>query len=173
MKQLRKIATGLLLACAHAMACAGSPGGLQIVIVGTAKALPHGVALDAFFARYNADNNDADCDNSQLNIDSVYRKAAQAGVTPDLALAATSDRKQRKRLGGLLGRFRDKNHPRGFDGALAYDLRDDKILLYGISAMPEIKIYASVLPMADLRDIKKINMAICHALVHLPVLEEP
>jgi hypothetical protein len=103
----------------------------------------------------------------------VYPHADKAGITPAMALGSTNDIKQRRSLGKVMARFRDKNHERGFDGALAYDVQDDKILLYGISAMPSVKLHASVLPLTDLRDAKKTGLAICHALVHLPVLAEP
>jgi len=118
---------------------AGSPGGLQIVMVGTPKAAPYAAAVDAFFKRYDVDSSGTDCDDSQLNIDSVYAHADKAGITPAMALGATNDIKQRRSLGKMMARFRDKNHERGFDGALAYYVQDDKILLYGISAMPSIR----------------------------------
>jgi hypothetical protein len=108
-----------------------------------------------------------------LNIAGAYYKTENTGITPDIAIAALSDATKRDRLGKLMKKFRDKNHEHGFDGALAYDVKDEKIFLYGISPLRKVKIYASVLPMEDLHNTKKINLAICHALVNIPVLAEP
>jgi hypothetical protein len=155
------------------LAIAGSPDGLQLVLVGTAKAAAQKPALDAFFKRYNPGSTDADCEDTQLNINSVYADPGKAGITPELAIAATTSKQQRAALGKLMSRFRDKSHDRGFDGALVYDVQNDKILLYGISAMSSIKQYVSVLPLSDLQNPKKANLAVCHALVQLPVLAEP
>lgn len=173
MKMLRKMIAVLVLAGWASMASAGSPDGLQLVMIGTAKAAAQKPALDAFFKRYNPNTTDADCEDTQLNINSVYGEPGKAGITPELAIAATSDKKRRAALGQLMSKFRDKTHDRGFDGALVYDVQNDKILLYGISAMSSIKQYVSVLPLSDLQDLKKANLAICHALVQLPVLAEP
>ena len=65
----------LSLTVAHASGVAGSPGGLQLIMVGTAEAVPYAPALQAFFQRYNVDSTDSDCDDSQLNIESVYERA--------------------------------------------------------------------------------------------------
>lgn len=173
MKMFSKIIAVSMLAGLSSMAIAGSPDGLQLVMVGTAKAAAQKPALDAFFKRYNPGTTDADCEDTQLNINSVYAEPGKAGITPELAIAATTDKKQRAALGKLMSKFRDKTHDRGFDGALVYDVQNDKILLYGISAMSSIKQYVSVLPLSDLQNPKKANLAVCHALVQLPVLAEP
>jgi ribosomal protein S12 methylthiotransferase accessory factor YcaO len=88
-------------------------------------------------------------------------------------MGATTDKKQRAALAKLMAKFRDKTHDRGFDGALVYDVQNEKILLYGVSALASIKQSVSVLPLADLRDPKKADRAVCHALIQLPVLAEP
>ena len=173
MKIFSKIIAFSMLAGLPSMAIAGSPDGLQIVMIGTARAAAQKPALDAFFFRYNPGTTDADCEDTQLNINSVYAEPGKAGITPELAISATTDKKQRAALGKLMSKFRDKTHDRGFDGALVYDVQNDKILLYGISAMSSIKQFVSVLPLSELQNPKKTNLAVCHALVQLPVLAEP
>lgn len=163
----------LLMAALPTMAMAGAPGGLQIVLIGTDKAAEYRPAIDDFFKRYNPDNGESDCEDTQLNIDSVYAPSTGSNITPELAVTATRDKKQRVKLGRSMTRFRDAQHKRGLDGALLYDIQNDKIILYGISAMSSVKVYASALPLPDLRNPKKTSQAICHALVQLPVLAEP
>lgn len=173
MNMFSKMIAVSMLAGWASTAIAGSPDGLQLVMIGTAKAAAQKPALDAFFKRYNPGTTDADCEDTQLNINSVYAEPGKAGITPELAIAATTDKKQRAALGKLMAKFRDKTHDRGFDGALVFDVQNDKILLYGISAMSSIKQYVSMLPLSDLQYPKKTNLAVCHALVQLPVLAEP
>ena len=70
-------------------------------------------------------------------------------------------------------KFRDKNHDRGFDAALVYDVKDGSLVLHGVSADIDTKVVSSVLPFSDLKNTAKVNAAICHALVNIPVLAEP
>jgi len=172
MNNLKNIIASCMLSSACGLVFAGSPGGLQILLAGTPRAASHAGALVAFFKRYDPDSNDADCENAQLNIDSVELHVEKTNISPELALDAANNARQRSKLATLMTRFRDRTHDRGFDGVLAYDVQNDNIVLYGISAMPSIKIYASAMPLADLHNEKKTSFAICHALVHLPVLAE-
>jgi hypothetical protein len=165
--------TAVLLSLYSIAACAGSPGGLEVITLANAKGGAYAADISAFFERFDHDAHASYCENAQLNISGVYKKNGSKGINSELALSATQDRKQRSLLGHMMTAFRDKNHPRGFDAALVYDVKNDALLIYGISADSDTKVYASVLPLADLTDKKKVDAAICHALVNIPVLAEP
>ena len=170
MNTLHRIAASLLFAIL-APAHAGSPGGLQVVVLGSAKAAPHIGQVKSFFAMPHDDP--MSCLDSQLNLNSGYRKGAPKGITADLALAAVADKRKRATLARLLSGYRDKDHKRGFDAALAYDVKGSKLTFYGISAFADADVEVSAIALADVNDKQKFNLAVCKALVNLPVMEAP
>jgi hypothetical protein len=94
-------------------------------------------------------------------------------LTGDLAVGSVNDKARRKRLGKLLTRYRDATLDHGFDAALAYEVRDGKVRLYGISGDPNGKVFVSSLTLDEAQDQKKFNVAVCKAVSRLPVLAEP
>jgi hypothetical protein len=171
MNTLKHVAALALLALAQAGAHAGSPGGLQLVVLGSDKAAAHSAQVKAFFASYRP--GEIACLDTQLNIGSGYSEASPKGFTPALALAAVKDKNKRKELARLMSAYRDKQHKRGFDGALAYDIKDGMLELYGISAFADAAVEVARIAPADASDAGKFTMAVCRALVNLPVMEAP
>ena len=153
-------------------AYAGSPDGLSIAAVGNASGAPYTGAIKQFVADHEADKV-ADCNDHMLNVANVYFTNLPPQLTGDLAVAAVTDKAKRKRLGKLLTRFRDATLDHGFDAALAYEVKDGQLRLYGISGNPSRKVIESSLTLDEARDQKKFNVAVCKAVSRLPVLAEP
>ena len=170
MKVLQRCVAALLVA-AVLPASAGSPGGLKIVVIGAAKTAAYAEQVKTYFAMSHSDP--MSCLDSTLNLNSGYSESTPKGMTADLALGAVSDKKKRRQLGKLMSAYRDSAHPRGFDGALAYDLKDGKLALHGVSALADAEVATSWIALADVKDKSKFNLAMCKALVNLPVMEAP
>ena len=160
-----------LLASATA-AHAGSPDGLSIAAVGNASGVRYTGAIKQFVADHEADKV-ADCNDHMLNVANVYFTNLPPQLTGDLAVAAVNDKAKRKRLGKLLTGFRDATLDHGFDAALAYEVKDGQLRLYGISGNPSRKVIVSSLTLDEAQDQKKFNVAVCKAVSRLPVLAEP
>lgn len=165
-----------ILACAllaaHAAALAGSPGGLLVLVVPSASAQAHLAPVKAYLDRYGPDES-KNCGNSMLSIDQVRFAGARDKIQPDLAIAATVDAKQRRRLARALTSYRDKAYPRGFDAALVFDAKGGQLQLFGISGDGGAKPYKGILPVAALGTPARLHNAMCRALGELPVLEAP
>jgi hypothetical protein len=168
----KKAMTLLGLSLSATAAHAGSPDGLSIAAVGNASGAPYTGAIKQFVADHHA-HKVVDCNETMLNVANVYFTNLPPQLTGDLAVAAVHDKTKRKRLGKLLTRFRDATLDHGFDAALAYELRDGKVRLYGISGDPGLKFLVSSLTLDEAQDQKKFNVAVCKAVSRLPVLAEP
>lgn len=151
---------------------AGSPDGLSIAAVGNASGAPYTGAVKQFFADHQ-DDKVADCNQYMLNVANMYFTHLPPQLTGDLAVAAVNDKAKRKRLGKLLTGFRDKRLSHGFDGALAYEVKDEKLRLYGISGDADEKVLMSSLTLDEAKDQKKFNVAVCKAVAGLGVLAAP
>jgi hypothetical protein len=151
---------------------AGSPDGLSIAAVGNASGAPYTGAIKQFVADHEADKV-ADCNDHMLNVANVYFTNLPPQLTGDLAVGSVNDKARRKRLGKLLTRYRDATLNHGFDAALAYEVRDGNVRLYGISGDPNGKVFVSILTLDEAQDQKKFNVAVCKAVSRLPVLAEP
>ena len=151
---------------------AGSPDGLSIAAVGNASGAPYTGAIKQFVADHEADKV-ADCNDHMLNVANVYFTNLPSQLTGDLAVSAVNDKAKRKLLGKLLTRFRDATLKHGFDAALAYEVRDGKVRLYGISGDPNERVLVSSLTLDEAQDQKRFNVAVCKAVASLGVLAEP
>lgn len=151
---------------------AGSPDGLSIAAVAKASGAPYTGAIKQFVADHKA-HKVADCNDYMLNVANVYFTNLPPQLTGDLAVAAVHDKSKRKRLGNLLTSFRDATLEHGFDAALAYEVKDGKLRLYGISGDADEKVFVSSLSVDEAQDQKKLNVAICKAVASLGVLAEP
>lgn len=165
-----------ILACAllaaHAAALAGSPGGLLVLVVPSSSAQAQLAPVKAYLDRYGPDDG-KDCGKSMLSIGQIRYAAARDEIQPDLAIAATVDAKQRRRLAKALTAYRDKAYPRGFDAALVVNVKGGQLELFGISGDGGAKPYKGTLPMAALGTPARLHDAMCRALGELPVLEAP
>ncbi len=108
-----------------------------------------------------------------LNVANVYFTNLPPQLTGELALGAVNDKAKRKRLSKLLTGFRDATLTHGFDATLAYEVRDGKLRLYGISGDADEKVLVSSLTLDEAKDQKKFNVAACKVLASLGVLAEP
>ena len=151
---------------------AGSPDGLSIAAVGNASGAPYTRAIKRFVADHRA-HKVADCNDYMLNVANAYFTNLPPQLTGDLAVAAVNDKAKRKRLGKLLTRFRDATLDHGFDAALAYEVKDGQLRLYGISGNPSRKVIVLSLTLDEAQDQKKFNVAVCKAVSRLPVLAAP
>ena len=151
---------------------AGSPDGLSLAAIGKASAAPYTGAIKQFVLDHEADKV-ADCNDHMLNVANVYFTHLPPQLTGDLAVAAVNDKAKRRRLGKLLTRYRDATLKHGFDAALAYEVKDGKLRLYGISGDPDQKVLVSSLTLDEAQDQKKFNVAVCKAVASLVILAEP
>ena len=170
---MKKILAVAGMAAVHAASLAGSTDGLELVVVATSKAAPYAKKVEGVFAAYEKNRQGYSCEDSRLHIEGALFKSAPTGITGKLAKGAVSDPKQRKKLGRMLTTYRDKYHPRGFDGALVVDLTDRKMVFHAVSPMLDEKTYTSSLPLAQIDDEAKVAQAICRAVVYLSVQGEP
>ncbi|KQZ39526.1 hypothetical protein [Duganella sp. Root1480D1] len=169
--KLRHLSIAGLLTALQMAAHAGSPGGLQLVVLGTSGAADYRVKVEQFFSAYETDPTGFDCDNRQLNIESTVQKPLKA-ITADVASVAATDTKKRRSFSKTISKYRDRDHDRGFDGALLYDVINGKLVFYGISAWDKEPIQKVELSASESDDKRKFNLAICRAL-HMPVLQAP
>ena len=159
-----------LLANAGA-AQAGSSDGLNIAAIGSANAVQYTRAVKQFFSDYTADG--IACGDYALRLQNVYATDLPPQLTGELALGAANDKARHRKLGKILTGFRSKTLPRGFDGALAYEVKGAQLRLYGISGASDEQVVVATLPVSQASDQKKFNLAACKALASLPVLAEP
>jgi hypothetical protein len=171
MSIIKKMYLVALMVSLHTVALAGSPGGMELIVVATKRAASYTGKIKPYFTNYKQDSAEATCDDEQLDIAGIYLKSGSMGITGELAVSAVTIPKQRKKLNKMMTAFRDKNHDRGFDVALAYDLASDKLVFYGISAYPRVKAHSTFLALADIEDKEKLARAICLAIVQLRVLQ--
>lgn len=154
-------------------AFAGSPGGLQLVILPTESGMPYMPEIARFFERYNPDDGKSDCNDTQLHLGSGVTRTKTKNISSPLALAAISDQKKRKQFTRALESYRDNDHESGFDGALVVDASGNVIKFYGISALMAVKIQHASIPIAKASDPNALSLAICMAVIQLPVMEAP
>ncbi|WEF34323.1 hypothetical protein [Pseudoduganella chitinolytica] len=168
---LKQSLLALAMLAGTTAAQAGSPDGLNIAAVADETALPYVGAVKQFVADHAASS--ISCGEYALNLANVYTTDLPPQLTAGLALAAIKDKAKRKKLGKVLTGYRDKTIDRGFDGALAYEVKAGQLRFYGISGASDEKVVVSTLPVADAASQKKVNVAACKALASLPVLAEP
>lgn len=168
---LKHTAVSLTLLICAAAAHAGSTDGLNIAAIGDKSALLYANSVKQFFADYTADG--IECGDYALRLQNVYTTDLPPSLTSELALAAVKEPAKHIKLGKVLTGFRSKALPRGYDGALAYEVNGTQLRFYGISGASDEKVVASTLPVADAGNQKKFNVAACKALASLPVLAEP
>lgn len=155
---------------------AGSPGGLQLLTLPTARALPYQATIASFFSRVGHDAGASDCENAMLSVDTVYDKKARVGNTgidSQFALEAVFSKSRRRQLAAALNKFRDRDIKRGFDAALVYDVVGNDVVFYGVSAHAGERVFTARVRVAETSDKAKVNAALCHVLVNLPVLVAP
>jgi hypothetical protein len=152
-----------------AAAWAGSPGGLNIAVVADPSAAQYIGPLKQFFAH----RDEVACSRYPLNLDMLAIKAIPRELTSELALGAVADRTKLRKLGKILTGYRDNYFSRGFDGALALEVKDTKLRMYGISAAGNERTVVSTLPVSAAANQKLFDIAACKALASLPVLVEP
>ena len=160
---------GLLTSAAAAHA--GSTDGVNIAAIGDQTALSYTGSLKQFLADNAADG--ISCGEYALRLQNVYTTGLPPQLTSELAIGALKDKAKRKKLGKILTGFSDKTLPRGFDGALLYEVKGGQLRMYGISGAADEKVVVSSLPVSEAKDQKKFNVAACKALASLPVLAEP
>lgn len=152
---------------------AGSPGGLNILVIPSGAAQAHLAPVRDYLDRFASGGPGSDCGDSLLDLADVRFANALHRIPEDLGTAAITDAKQRKRLAKALASYRDKHLRRGFDGALVIDVKSDQVQLAGISADGTEKPYEAKLPLSALAKPGRLRQAMCKALARLPVLEEP
>ncbi|OBV41570.1 hypothetical protein [Janthinobacterium psychrotolerans] len=169
--KLKKTIILLSLLASAVAAQAGSPDGLNIAAIGSANAVQYASAVKQFFSDYAADG--IACGDYALRLQNVYTSDLPPQLTGELALGAANDKARHRKLGNILAGFRSKALPRGFDGALAYEVKGAQLRLYGISGASDEQVVVATLPVSQASDQKKFNLAACKALASLPVLAEP
>ncbi|AVR97102.1 hypothetical protein [Pseudoduganella armeniaca] len=155
---------------AAASARAGSPDGLNLVAIAAPSAASYAGALQRFVR--HARDSGVQCGEYALNL-AILHTVPPAQLTSELALQALHDKAKRKQLGRLLTGFRDKSVERGFDAALAYEVRQGQLRLYGISGASDEQPVVVTLPVAAAARQERFDVAACKAVASLPVLAEP
>jgi hypothetical protein len=173
MTSIKTFALALVLMSVYFSAAAGSSRGLHIVVVATPAGIAYLPAVRSFFEQYNVDDGKSDCDGAQLNVDSVIMGKRAARISSDLTVSAVSDKHKRKRLTALLASYYGKPADGGVDGVLIVDSRAGELWLYGIPALLGTAVQRARFRSGDLADEPKLNRAVCHALIHMPVMEAP
>jgi hypothetical protein len=168
-RYIRKFSALALLAFMTARSHAGSPGGLHIIALPTAKAAAYTPAIKDFFRGYYSRNISGDCGENTLAVERAYYDGGKAGISGDFAIKAMTSKPVHRQLGKLMGAFRHAQYEHGFDAALVYDVQGQSLVFYGISQFTNVKKYTSPIALADVGDMVKLTQAICKAAARLPV----
>lgn len=169
---MKKLVLSAMLATAPCLGLAGSPDGLQLLIIGTAQGSIAQPKIAQYLAEYEKSQGNFDCDDIMLNIGSALQEPVRT-IAPEKALLSISDKKQRLAFSKSLTAYRDSKHQRGFDGALLYDVQNGALKLYGISAWSKEKIHRSEVKPGDWDNKEKFRLAMCRAIAEMPVLQAP
>jgi hypothetical protein len=166
-------AFGVAMSIACMPAQAGSPGGLRLAVAFTSAATPYAATVRDFFARYDAGKTLGECEDALLNIESATFGVESKKLGGDAAFAALADRKRRKQIGTVLARYRDKHNGDGLDGLLVVEKAGGQLILYGVSAAAEYPLQTAKTDAASVGQTAKLDLAVCKAIVRLPVMREP
>jgi hypothetical protein len=171
---MKKLLSFCILSLALPLAAnAGSPDGLQLLVLNADNASPYKDLVQNYFKRYNPSRRGFDCDDAQLNIASAYQKVPPTGISAAIAIEAATKASMHKKQARALKRFRDSEHDRGFDGVVIYEVRANKLTFTGISAADREDVFVSEVPLVSLQNEAQVNEALCKAIVHLPILQAP
>jgi len=170
--EMKKLLLIVCLASSPYMAFAGSPDGLQLLILGTSQASAVKPKIAQYLVEYEKSQGNFDCDDIMLNIGSAMLEPVTA-ISPEKAMLSVSGNKHRAALSKALASYRDPQHKRGFDGALLYDVQGSSLKLYGISAWSKEKIHRSEVKATDWDNKEKFRLAMCRAMAEMPVLQAP
>ena len=165
------LAAGLMASSLSAMA--GSPDGLQILLLRSAASAEYDAVVDQYLSRYRIGGAGFDCLDAQLSLAAVTHEVSVKGVSADTAYTAATKAAARKTMASKLEHYRDAERDHGFDGALAYRKEGEQLVFYGIAAMEGEPAHVSKLPLTAIKDDAKVNRAICEVLVRIPVNAEP
>jgi len=170
--EMKKLLITAMLASAPCCSFAGSPDGLQLLVLGTSQASTVQPRIAQYLIEYEKSQGNFDCDDIMLNIGTVVQTQV-SGISPDKALLSVSDSKHRAAFSRTLATYRDPQHKRGFDGALFYDVQNGSLKLYGISAWSKEKIHRSEVKASEWDNKDKFRLAMCRAIAEMPVLQAP
>jgi len=163
---------GTLLLLAQA-SFAGTPGGLQILILHpTADESRFQAVVNGFFSRYSPDDG-MECLDTLLNIDTVTSDTTIKNVTAESVVKAIASKAEHKTLAKKLATYRDASHRRGYDAAITYRSEGDQLVFYAVGSFAETPARVSKLPLTALQDKARVDETICKALVHIPVNAAP
>lgn len=171
-----KIASTVLMLGALAappLVHAGSPGGLELLSLATSKAAPYAPVVAGYFKRVGREAAASDCENGMVNVDKVQYQSPKKAITSQLVLEAVFSKARRQQLGMMLSKVRTQDVERGFDGALVYDVIGNDVVFYGVSAEPSEKVRTARVPVAEIGQPARVDAALCHIMVNLPVLQAP
>ena len=169
MRTIHKYSALALLSIFPALSHAGSPGGLYLLALPTAKAIAYTPAIKEFFKGYYSRDISGGCGENTLSVERVYHDGAKVGISGDFAIKAMTSKPVHRKLGKMMGAFRHPEYERGFDAALVYDVKGASLVFYGISQFTEVKKYTSPVALTDVGDMVKLTHAICLAAARLPV----
>ena len=160
----------LLLISAKSLA--GTPGGLQILVLRSAESARFDKLVDEYFSRHHPDDG-AGCLDALLNIDSVTSGTPLKNVGASDVFDAATSKSKHKTLARKLERFRDTSHQHGYDAAFAYRNEGEQLVFYAVGAFTLAPVGVSKLPLSSLQNLESVDKAICEALVKIPVNMEP
>lgn len=164
-----KVVAACLVAAVPYVCRAGGPDGLQLLILGTDRAMDAHRTIDQYLADYENSIGSFDCDDNMLNIGSTKRGPV-AALSTGKALASLSNSRPRIEFSKALAAFRNPQIRNGFDGALLYDVQEGTLKLFEISAWTKEKIHRAEIKAVDWSNKEKFRRAMCHAIVGMPVL---
>lgn len=151
---------------------AGTPGGLQILVLSTPESSRFDARVNDYFGRHGLDVGD-ECSNALLNIDSVTTSTPLKNVGAADVFKAAASKQEHKALARKLDRFRDADHPHGCDAAFAYRSEGEQLVFYAVGAFAPEPVRISKVALSSLKSLSSVDKAICEALVHIPVNAEP
>lgn len=172
----------LLLFLYSNLSLGGSPGGLILYVHPLSSGLKYKKEVDAYFYKhYGVDNENApSCSENYANRNDVYRPAVDVfylkrrvdEINEALIENALKNKKERRKLRGILYNFRGEKVNFGFDGILIYGETDGIISFYGVSSFSKKNIVVeSSLSANDIADETKLGLALCGIFSRLPVPE--
>lgn len=173
MKQFKLYFLAFFLSVFCGFSYAGSPRGLNAIVIATPAAQKYLPLVRSFVDRYNPDDGKSDCDNAQLNLEYILFGGAKSQALVDISINVIQNKRERQAVVKTLAEYSTRPRQDAWDGILMLDVVAEQLHFYGIPTFLGAPIQRSKTSTTSTSDQKILNETICRALIHIPVTQRP